>query len=407
MCFWVVLQWQVFGEINRQLLGTAPWVSDNGDDGGSSFDLLLADRGRVDWPKLASVAALHKLKTGRAMAVNYFRGYNQLTNKSELCRSMKAFAAEEKSDFAGFIPEAYVVRPMKPSGALESDDERTAFLDTFDSNKQNQTRNIWIVKSNKGAKGSNILVSEQHDEILAFVDAQRIEKKQKEGEGKEKELSGSATSRGLKPWLASKRTKKQASWIIQRYIADPFLFKGRKFDMRVWVLLTHDYRMYICKQFVCRLSAVEYSLANLNDKYAHITNHCVQADHPDFNGNEVFTAEFDAYLQQQGKSVAGDLFPQLASIVRCSLRSTQELMAVSPSLDYKCFQLFGYDFLLDADFNCHLLEVNATPAFAEWCLSAGVQGIIDLGIRPFFPHTAPQAQPPEAGFAWTRVDEEE
>jgi hypothetical protein len=33
--------------------------------------------------------------------------------------------------------------------------------------------------------------------------------------------------------------------VIQKYIEKPMLFKKRKFDIRVWVLLSFDFRCYL------------------------------------------------------------------------------------------------------------------------------------------------------------------
>lgn len=38
---------------------------------------------------------------------------------------------------------------------------------------------------------------------------------------------------------------------------------------------------------------------------------------------------------------------------------------IDPSKRKHCFELFGYDFILDADFNLWLIEVNTNPCLEE------------------------------------------
>lgn len=39
--------------------------------------------------------------------------------------------------------------------------------------------------------------------------------------------------------------------------------------------------------------------------------------------------------------------------------------SIDPNHRKFCFELFGYDFILDEDFNCWLIEVNTNPCIEE------------------------------------------
>jgi hypothetical protein len=67
----------------------------------------------------------------------------------------------------------------------------------------------------------------------------------------------------------------------------------------------------------------------------------------------------------------------------------QSLLAARADLettdaDYRAFQLFGYDFVLDTQLRVWLCEVNASPAVAETLLPGLVQALIDVAIDTTF-----------------------
>lgn len=53
------------------------------------------------------------------------------------------------------------------------------------------------------------------------------------------------------------------------------LFKGRKFDIRVWALFTAKHEVFMYKHGYLRTSSDDYSLNNGNN-YVHLTNNCLQ-----------------------------------------------------------------------------------------------------------------------------------
>lgn len=75
--------------------------------------------------------------------------------------------------------------------------------------------------------------------------------------------------------------------VVQAYLSDPYLLPGgRKFDMRVWVLIDPAFRVYAHRLGVCRTSSVPYVRDDLSNKLSHITNHCIQEGAEHFGEHE-------------------------------------------------------------------------------------------------------------------------
>lgn len=200
------------------------------------------------------------------------------------------------------------------------------------------------------------------------------------------------------------------SWVVQRYISHPFLLSGRrKFDIRCWVLVDDAFRVYLYRAGVCRTSSAAFSLDNLADRFVHLTNHCIQEEHPDFSanedGNEVFFPALQAYLDSLGPDPASGsgseggsgnasplpphrlcvichLLPQIRVVVRSTLDAVRPRLELSG--DYSSYQLFGFDLMLDHAFRIKLLEINATPASAENLLTNIVAHLKERAIDSVF-----------------------
>lgn len=64
-----------------------------------------------------------------------------------------------------------------------------------------------------------------------------------------------------------------------------------------------------------------------------------------------------------GVSVTKDLVPVMKSLIIKSFFAVRK--TIDPMKRKYCFELFGYDFILDEDFNTWLIEVNTNPCLEE------------------------------------------
>ena len=158
--------------------------------------------------------------------------------------------------------------------------------------------------------------------------------------------------------------------IIQKYIENPLLYKGRKFDMRIWVLLTQTMKVYVFKEGHLKTCSIEYNL-NSKDAYAHITNYSFQKYNTNFQkyekGNEVPFFEFQNFLDEiypeKNYNIKQNLIPQIKEIIKLTMRSAK--YKINKNRRNYQFEIFGYDFMMDSDFNIFLIEINTNPGLEE------------------------------------------
>jgi len=177
----------------------------------AAHHLRLTNRGRIEFRTLVGrrTAACPTLPTTvtsnmpdglsqrrmeerrRTVMINCYRGSSVLTNKSALLKTMRMYATEHgmimlPATQLYWMPTTFILRPDG------FNDERAMFLAEYErlrqlasassspSSADSSMSHAWIVKANRGAKGSDILVSDDADKLIAFVDA-RVKNSNKSG----------------------------------------------------------------------------------------------------------------------------------------------------------------------------------------------------------------------------------
>ena len=153
--------------------------------------------------------------------------------------------------------------------------------------------------------------------------------------------------------------------ILQKYIEKPLLYNGRKFDMRIWVLLTQKMEIYLFKEGHLKATSFNYSLES-TDLYIHLTNYSVQKYSDNFekfeSGNEISFNELQISLNNYYNlniDVRKDILSKIKNIIVMSIESVKK--KINKYHRKKCFEIFGYDFMLDIDLNPFLIEINTNP----------------------------------------------
>lgn len=198
-------------------------------------------------------------------------------------------------------------------------------------------------------------------------------------------------------------------WLVQRYVDRPLLLHGRKTHCRAYILVVgpnSPSSVYIHKWVPVFVSSVAWTMENLEEPYAHLTNRSVQQAHPKFTaeGHGTSLDALAAHLSsgQKGTDVGCEalrsmMFSKLAGVVHGTFRA---LAGRGPKQFFstpQCFELFGMDAMFDDDLHCWLLEVNSMPALEvldEDTREALLDDILRLGVDPQFPPR--NLPPPEA-----------
>lgn len=167
------------------------------------------------------------------------------------------------------------------------------------------------------------------------------------------------TSRGSRP---------VEGWVVQRYVDRPLLLAGRKFDVRVYCLVARtEPALWLFHPGYCKVALEEYS-EDFENRFAHLTNACVQRAHPSYKlqrGRHIWSdAEAEAELIASGRWSAdrGPFWPAIHERMRRAMGWIFEASRGLLERRRGFFDLLGADFLLDDDLGLHLLEVNSNPA---------------------------------------------
>jgi len=186
--------------------------------------------------------------------------------------------------------------------------------------------------------------------------------------------------------------------VVSRYIPNPLLLHRRKFDLRIYVLVTSFEPLptvYVYREGLVRFASKEFDMKNLKNRKQHLTNYSINKSSVQVaperrspqNAYDLFSSQssrqaqadeqFDpfrsckwklsallTYLSSLSLDTSFLLQQMHVQIVKTLLsgekKISQFLKAKSQRGGY--FELFGFDILLDDNLKPWVLEVNMTPS---------------------------------------------
>eukprot|EP00873_Tetraselmis_striata_P027560 jgi/Tetstr1/447824/TSEL_035153.t2 len=276
--------------------------------------------------------------------VNRLKGYQRLNHfpgMLEICR--KVSLARNLARMARYLPVQYNFFPQCWSIPSQLED----FVATL-RRRQGQRPMTYIVKPSSGAMGKGIHLVQTEADLI------------------QNEMTDS---------------------VAQSYVKNPLLIDGYKFDLRIYVLVrsVDPLEMFIYGEGLARLATTPYEPPlprNIHERNMHLTNYAVNKDSGRFDRNSGVNAGSKRLLTavlQDLKNRGEDTGKLWEDIQMCIAKT---VMSIQPHLAHTyhtaakqsskdaagegtaglCFEVLGFDVLLDEDLHPWVLEVNHSPS---------------------------------------------
>ncbi|XP_061451873.1 tubulin polyglutamylase TTLL13 isoform X2 [Rhineura floridana] len=264
----------------------------------------------------------------RVMEMKRFQKINHFPGMAEICR--KDLLARNLNRMLKLFPKEYSIFPR--TWCLPAD---YGDFQAYGRMRKNRT---YICKPDSGCQGRGIFITRNPKEI-------------KHGE----------------------------HMICQQYIAKPFLIDGFKFDMRIYVLVTScdPLKIFVYEEGLARFATMRYiepSSSNLDDICMHLTNYAINKHNENFvrddnTGSKRKLSTLNTWMREHSYNM-DELWRDIEDII------IKTLIAAHPVLKHNyrtcfpnhisgcaCFEILGFDILLDRKLKPWLLEVNHSPSF--------------------------------------------
>lgn len=200
--------------------------------------------------------------------------------------------------------------------------------------------------------------------------------------------AGLSRGRGISLVSDMSQVKYAEDMIIQRYIHNPLLLDGYKFDLRLYVLVTSfaPLEAFLYRRGFARLSSSKFTadIMQLDNKFIHLTNSSIQkhsgtakstiaglsgADEALVGGTKCSLEYLWKRLRERGIDV-DKLWENIVDLVVKSLVCVDDVIPNQPN----SFEVYGYDVMIDDNLKPWLVEVNASP-------SLGVDSDMDVATK--------------------------
>ncbi|NWI19689.1 TTLL7 polyglutamylase, partial [Crypturellus soui] len=262
--------------------------------------------------------------------INHFPGMGEICRKDFLARNMTKMIKCQPQEYT-FIPRTWIF----PA-------EYTQFQNYVKELKKKRRQKTFIVKPANGAMGHGISLVRNGEKLQA-----------------------------------------QDHLIVQEYLDKPFLMEGYKFDLRIYILVTScdPLKIFLYHDGLVRMGTEKYhppSDSNLSQLYMHLTNYSVnkhnehfERDETEDKGSKRSIKWFTEFLETNNLDVSKFWNDISELVVKTLIVAEPHVLHAyrmcrpgqAPGSDSVCFEVLGFDILLDRKLKPWLLEINRAPSF--------------------------------------------
>jgi len=259
--------------------------------------------------------------------INHFPNHYELTRKDLMVKNVKRYQKTMKKEgmdpaLLDFVPVTY----MLPQ-------DYSLFVEEF----RKQPNTTWIMKPTSRSQGKGIFLFNKLSQVKKWA-------------------AGQMPANG----------KAAENYVVSRYIDDPLLIGGKKFDLRLYAVVCsyRPLKVYLSALGFARFCNEKYSneVQEIDNMYMHLTNVAIQKHGETYNdkhGNKWPLQNLKTYIAgAYGSAVCRRLLADIDNVVIGSLKACQNVMIN----DRHCFELYGFDVIIDSNLKPWLIEVNASPS---------------------------------------------
>ena len=272
--------------------------------------------------------------------LNHFPNHLELTRKDLMVKNIKRFRKDMEKEnnpiadrddtgnllYMDIVPMTYIL----PG-------DYTIFIEEFKKNPNT----TWIMKPTSRAQGEGIFLVNKIKQIQKWANTNK---------------------------LPFQNQKMKEAYVISRYVDKPLLVGQKKFDLRIYVLVTNyrPLKVWLSTLGFARFCNAKYSndVSEIDNLMMHLTNVAIQKKTDEYNqdhGSKWSIENLKFYLEQtRGKEATDKCFDDIKNIIYISLKSVQSVIIN----DKHCFEVYGYDVLIEDNLKPWLIEVNASPSLS-------------------------------------------